>query len=175
MARLSELNIDWLEKEYNNYLTTDEGKEFVISYYKNYRKEEAYEYAEKLKQLIVSFALSQFNLSQMSIINNINDIDIGDVIERSDGSYEINLYLSGDLTRPSLNPNKEGAYDIVSLFIHGWKQTQRNKNLFGLWHGRWTKAMSSRPPMTFASDAVEAFNRIYEKYDIHAELGGEYM
>lgn len=141
-------------------------------------KDEALQWAEKLKHLIVTLAGTEFTLSQFSIFNSINNIDIGEITDNGDGTYKINLDLWGDLTRPSLNPNREGAYNIVSLFIHGWDArdtfAKNKKWLWGNWHGRKVGARAYKEPMDFAEQAVEIFNKQYEEFGVHAELSDEY-
>ena len=87
------------------------------------------------------------------------------------------MYLNGDLTRPSLSPRSNGAYDIVGLFIKGWSPKSGNSAIYklhGWWRGGIVPARTNNPPMHFASDAIEEFNRKYASAGAIAQLSDDY-
>ena len=184
MARISKLNISGVLESFNSFLSSSDGKDFASAFSINNKsailsKDDAIRMAEELKKMIITYAGMEFTTSQLSIFNSINNMDIGAPIDNGDGSLKIELYLSGDLRRPSLDPFEEGAYDIVSLFIHGWSPKKHandsgSKRLWGYWHGVLVGAREQKDPMDFASNAIEEFNREYEHFGVHAELNEKY-
>lgn len=179
MARISKLNISEVMSELNLFLSGSDGKDFISGFSSGSNsslisKKDAFRMAEELKKIIVTYAGMEFTTSQLSVFNSINDIRIGDLIENGDGTYKIDLDLSGDLRRPSLNPNDPGAENIVALFIHGWKPKGERKQIWGQWHGKMVGSRTEKDPMNFAENAIETFNRQYEHLGAHAELNDEY-
>ena len=124
--------------------------------------------AEDFKQMIISNAEAEFSSSQGSILEHIRNIGVGGLEETGSG-YSIGLSLSGGLSRPSLNPNNGGAYDIVGLFINGWLITTRAP--WGEWHGMKVGARKVWGGMGFLSSAVEEFNAKYAGLGIYATAG----
>ena len=124
--------------------------------------------ANELKRMIVNAANSQFVSSQASIMKNIENIGTGSISEVP-GGYTVDLSLGGDISRPSLNPNNAGAYDIVGLFINGWNLNK--KRPWGMWHGMKVGARTSWGGMSFLEDAIDEFNAKYAGSGIHAEMG----
>ena len=102
-----------------------------------------------------------------------------DIMQRDDGSWEVEIdFNENTLSRPSLEPNRypDGAYNIVSLFIHGWDT--HGKAVFGEWHGDKTWSRSKRAADPFVTRAVSAFNawarQEYPNEVIIATASGEY-
>lgn len=131
--------------------------------------------AQTLKSMIESAAASEFTSSQASILSHIQDISIGEVNAGGGGTYYIDLYLGGDLSRPSLNSRSDGAYDIVGLFIHGWSpKSHPPKRVFGSWHGMTVGNRIQKDGMGFLNSAIDEFNSIYNARGIAATIGGNY-
>lgn len=186
MAKVTSLNTQFVIDGINNFLRTDSGKLITrraVSSNKgsrsgsglNISNDTAMNIAEELKKMILAYAGSQFTTSQISIFNSINNIDIRQPIDNGDGTFRIDLNLDGDLRRDSLSHYSDGAYNIVSLFIHGWDdKSGKISKLFGMWNDKLVRAKTSRSPMSFAEDAVDLFNSKYAHLGVHAELGDEY-
>ena len=140
---------------------------------KSVTKQMAREIAEDLRSMIIAHANTEFTATQASILQHIESISVSDPAESGDGSYYIELSLSGDLTRPSLGTG-EGAYDIVGLFIKGWSPKKKlRRPLVGEWHGMKVAARTYKGGMGFASEAVAEFNSKYSGTAV-ATLSGAY-
>ena len=124
--------------------------------------------ASDLKEMIISKAEAEFTSSQASILRHIQDISVG-TIEKLPNGYGTSLSINGNLSRPSLNHNSAGAYDIVGLFISGWEIHKRRP--WGSWHGMIVGARMSKPGMSFLSSAIDEFNSKYAGSGIYASIG----
>lgn len=176
MARISSDNISSFLGGINTYLGTGAGKNFIDGIIGGKTKsfDEAMSAAEDLKRLITTYAQSEFTLSQFSIYQHIHNMDVGDPVRLGNGRYRIDLNLYGNLFRPSLLGGG-GVDDIVSLFVHGWEDTNgKRKNVFGLWRNKMVKARERKDPMGFLEDAVNTFNIKYGSAGIIAEIGDDY-
>lgn len=124
--------------------------------------------ANELRRMIQSAAGSQFTSSQASILRNVENMSVGSVTENGNG-FSVDLTLGGNLSRPSLNPNNSGAYDIVGLFINGW--TLSGHIPWGTWRGMKVGARTLWGGMSFLEEAIDEFNAKYASSGIHAESG----
>ena len=177
MARIVSDNISQFIEQIDAYLRTGTGKDFVDGVVGGNTKsfDEAMAAAEDLKRFIITYAQSEFTLSQFSVYQHIHNMDVGSTVKLGDGRYRIDLNLYGDLHRDSLIPGYDGAYDIVSLFVHGWEDKQgRTKNVFGLWRNKMVRAKGRKDPMDFIENAVDLFNAKYRNTGIFAEIGDDY-
>lgn len=179
MAILTRNYIESFIKSIDSYLQKEEGRKFlddnINSSKKVFSADAAIKAAEDLKRMIITYAQSEFTLSQFSIYQSVHNIDVLPPIKTSTGKYIIELKLYGDLRRPSLNSSNPGAEDIVGLFIHGWEdKNDKIKKLFGVWHGEMVKARTRKDPINFVSNAVDMFNMKYEPIGLYAEIGDDY-
>lgn len=84
-------------------------------------------------------------------------------------AYEIDITFGGDVSRPSLYPEKyDGVKNIVQLFNTGY---MAKNSVFGYWHGRQTVSLRSRPALYFMQKAVIEFENKYRRqFDIQIKL-----
>ncbi len=83
-------------------------------------------------------------------------------IDDSDAAQPVAyLTYAGDLTRPSLNPNRHpGVVNILSLLDTGFV-VDNMPPPEGMWHGKRTVGWMSRRPNPQLESAMNAFNRKY--------------
>lgn len=137
-------------------------------------KELLAEAAEDLRRMIIANADAEFTTSQASVYNHINNMSIGNISRAGGNRFSVDLYLNGDLSRPSLGSGS-GAYDIVGLFIHGWSpKSSPPKRVFGSWHGMTVGNRIQKDSMWFLESAISQFNAKYNADGITAEIGGSY-
>lgn len=106
-----------------------------------------------LKDAISSSGLSNLAIEAVSNINHTEPIQIGDSTR-----YIITVYFSGDLGRPSLNPQKYGGIDnIVLLLNEGVGHTM--ESVYGYWpsQGRNTWSKTTINGAHFIQQAITDF------------------
>ncbi len=107
---------------------------------------------------VLRTAMNDSGLSA-NAINSIGDIDYS-VHQISDTVYEIRVYFSGDLTRPSLQPEKYGGIDdIVLLLNNGVDHTMHPVK--GEWHKKEIYNRTVIPGYHFLEQAVTDFKGNY--------------
>lgn len=111
----------------------------------------------------------------------------------SNGGYRVDIYLSGDLHRDSLENDAtsfDGIDNIVALFNNGY---HARNYAYGWWNGHsptgdavgrsltggedhaWIRSRKEREPMRFMQQAVADFNGNYgADYDAVASVGSDY-
>jgi len=82
-----------------------------------------------------------------------------------DGKYSVTVYWVGDLTRPSLVPERYGGVkDLAELFDKGYSATH---GVHGSWKGADQWSRKSRPATGFMDEAVAEFLGKYSaKYNV---------
>ena len=125
--------------------------------------------ADKLVSVLRK-AMENSGLSE-NAMNSIGDISYS-VHKLSDGKYMITVYFTGDLTRPSLQPEKYGHIDdIVLLFNNGVDHAMRP--IKGKWHGEEIYNRTVIPGLHFLEQAIIDFKGNYGSecniVDIHIE------
>lgn len=116
-----------------------------------------------------------------SVANNFDSLKCGKPQKLSDGTYKIELAFTGDLSRPSLQPEKYGGVtNIVAIFNNGYPRdrgkSEAISHVTGWWHGKNTTALGYRPGLYFMQSAVNSFNDMYgAEFDIYAELADVYL
>ena len=114
----------------------------------------ASKFIEVLHKSITSVGLSE------GAIAAISDIDYTSPHKVGQSTYTINVYFSGDMSRPSLNEAKYGSInDLVALFNNGVDHTMRS--VHGVWHGRETWSRTVIPGTQFIEQAVTDFKGNY--------------
>lgn len=80
-----------------------------------------------------------------------------------DGSYQVEIYFTGDKHRESLYPKgyPDGVENIVALLNNGFKIGSDKKQAFGKWYGIPTRGLRSREGLHFIQTAVYDFNAVY--------------
>lgn len=89
-------------------------------------------------------------------INAISNLEYSSPISLKDGTYIINVYFTGDLSRPSLDEARYGRInDLAMLFNEGVDHKMRPVK--GTWHGNeiWSKTII--PGAHFMEQAVTDF------------------
>lgn len=115
-----------------------------------------------------------------SVMSAVESLHRGAVTVNPDGGFQIEMNFTGDLSRPSLEPNKYGDLEnIIVIFNNGYPQSagraEAISHVAGYWHGEYTHALGSRPGLYFLQSAVNDFNATYgSQYNIFAELGDPY-
>lgn len=120
-----------------------------------------------------------------SVQSNVDSLECGSVKMFPDGSMSCELAFTGDLTRPSLQPQwryqgeetisggYSGVRNIIAIFNNGYEGA--NPKLWGYWHGAIWHAKESREGERFINQAVEEFQAKYgARYNISVEIIGPY-
>lgn len=115
-----------------------------------------------------------------SVSNHFDSLKCGGITKLGDGSYSMEISFSGDLSRPSLQPDKYGGVtNIIAIFNNGYPRNRGKSeaisHVVGWWHGKETTALGYRPGLFFMQSAVNDFNEMYgAEFDIYAELAAVY-
>ena len=89
---------------------------------------------------------------------------------RNGKCYAVDLSFTGDLGRASLYQG--GISNIIALFNNGYSASAP---VYGMWHGKHIKSLTSRPELGFMQNAVDEFNARYAgKYNVRVVLSGDY-
>lgn len=100
------------------------------------------------------------------------DVGGGGAVHIGGGAIMASLTISGNLSRPSLYPEKYGgANNIVVLFEKGWSAGGK---VWGFWNGDYTWSRMSYEGDHFIADAVARFNAMYSGLGITATVMGDY-
>lgn len=133
------------------------GRQTIKGLSKNMSLHTPEETADKFAYVLRT-AMNNSGLSA-NAIESIGDIDYS-VHQISDTVYEIRVYFSGDLTRPSLQPEKYGGIDdIVLLLNNGVDHTMHPVK--GEWHGKEIYNRTVIPGLHFLEQAVTDFKGNY--------------
>lgn len=108
-----------------------------------------------------------------SIMTAIGSISCGAVTANPDGSFFVELSFSGDLTGPSLYPEKHGvAHNMVAIFNNGYSASGP---VYGDWHGVRVKSRVNREGLHFMQAAAAKFTAEYGPiYNISVSVGDDY-
>lgn len=89
----------------------------------------------------------------VSAVSNISSSDVKIV---SDGhEFEVGIGFDGDLSRPSLQPDRYGGvYNIATLLNEGYNA---NGYVSGEWHGNWIRSLKDRQGAEFIDEAKSEF------------------
>ena len=118
-------------------------------------QEAADKFIEVLRKTIDSSSLSDYARRALYAA----DLDNTSPYKVKDGVYEVRVYFSDDLYRPSLVPNKYGGIDnIVALLNNGVDHTMNP--VYGIWQGVTSQKIRSKtviPGAHFIEQAVSDF------------------
>ena len=108
-----------------------------------------------------------------SVMEHIESFDYTLPYITANGSFQIQIYMTDDPKRESLNPNKYGGVDnIVAIFNNGYTA---NNRIRGEWHGKRTLSLDKRQGSFFMQKAVDSFNAKYgSQFDISVWLNPNY-
>lgn len=120
-----------------------------------------------------------------SVMQHFDNMKVGKVIKRKDGSMEVSISLGGNLHRDSLYRDKyDGIDNIVALLNNGYGTdgSSLSTRPFGEWVGHETKdgydyvyGRETIPGYGFMNKAVQTFNRSYgESFNVTATLSDDY-
>lgn len=90
----------------------------------------------------------------------ISNLDYGSAYKTGDNTYQIYVYFTGDLSRPSLDSNRypSGIDDIAEMFNYGApKDGHKMHPVYGEWHGKETWSKTVIPGAHFMEQAVRDF------------------
>lgn len=136
------------------------------------------EAGEKLTQMIKSYA--QGCGLPDSVAAHFDSLKCGQPTKQEDGSFQIEISFTDDLTRASLQPEDYGGVtNIIAIFNNGYPsnrgRSEAISHVAGWWHGKNTTALGYRPGLFFMQSAVNDFNTNYGMaLDIYAEVGAIY-
>lgn len=116
-------------------------------------EEAAAKFMEVLRHSIESSGISA------NAQNAISDLSYTSPTEMSDGTYFINVYFSGDLSRPSLYPEKYGGLNDLAEMLNDGMHAK--DYVYGTWHGERIRSKTVFPGTGFMNQAVEDFKRNY--------------
>lgn len=122
---------------------------------KTHTPEEAAEkFIEVLKNSISSSGISENAAAAISELSYSSATHIGGNI------YTIEIFFTGDLSRPSLVPEKyDGINNLAALLNNGVDHEM--KRVHGLWHNQETWSRTVIPGAHFVEDAVGSFRNSY--------------
>lgn len=115
-----------------------------------------------------------------SVAQDVSSLKCGRVSRGANG-FSVELNFTGNLTRPSLEPNRYGGVtNIIALFNKGYPVNGGNpdaiRHVSGYWHGQYVFARGSREGLHFLEAAVAEFNAEYgAQYDITVQLDVQYQ
>lgn len=110
-------------------------------------EEAADKFISVLRSTIISSGLSA------NAVNAVSELDCSSPVSLGDGKYEITVYFSGDLFRPSLHEG--GIDDIVLLLNNG--VSHEMKPVYGTWHGERIRSRTVISGAHFIEQAVSDF------------------
>lgn len=176
------INIDSIMKKLNAYVRSTEGqtatKEYIAECIaKGIRIKSGVvgsggsrplvtvvEMEEAAKKLIISIQnqAKSFGLDG-SITELMDSLTHSKPVKQADGSYEVEIYFTGNKHRESLYPKgyPEGIDNIVALLNNGLSIRADGKQAFGMWHGRMTRGLRTREGLHFIQEALFEFNNAY--------------
>ena len=159
------------------FLESEEGKEKIDKALtkktkggKNPIKMAGIDFANVLKNQINALSVpsgsdvSHGGLGETAVMA-LTQIDIEDPVLLKDGMYSIGISFSGDLSRPSLNPDKyDGIQNLAALLNNGYAT---RRPVHGTWHGEDKWGLMKRQGANFIGSAVANFKSNYSsKYKI---------
>lgn len=105
-----------------------------------------------LRQAINSSGLSD------GAIAAVSNIDHGDAHKVGNDEYDVYVYFTGDMYRPSLDEDRYGGInDIVSLFNDGAKGGAPMHTVVGQWHEKTIRSKTVIPGTHFIQQAISDF------------------
>ncbi len=110
-------------------------------------EEAADKFISVLRSTIASSGLSPNAVSAVSELDYLSPVSVGD------GKYEITVYFSGDLYRPSLH---EGGIDDIVLLLNNGVDHEM-KPVYGIWHGERIRSKTVFSGAHFIEQAVSDF------------------
>ena len=115
-------------------------------------EEAADKFISVLRQAIDGSGLSAGAINAVSSINHSDAYKIGD------DKYDIYVYFTGDMYRPSLDEARYGGInDIVSLLNDGAKGGAPMHTVVGQWHGETIRSKTVIPGAHFIQQAISDF------------------
>lgn len=112
-----------------------------------------------------------------SVLAHIHSSSISEPVISEDGSCTITISFGGDMSRPSLEPDKyEGARNIVAIMNKGYSK-ESIKYVEGFWEsaGAFVSARPHRPALNFIQSACAEFEALYgSMYDVSVTISSEY-
>ena len=167
---------DRIQKKVKNYILnnverTEAGSRVLT-------RHQMIEYADKLVALIRSTANS-YGLPE-SVAAHFDALKRGKCVLMPDGSFQIEIMFTGDLSRASLEPETYGGVkNIIAIFNNGYPQDRSRSeaisHVTGWWNGKETRALGYRPGLYFLQSAVNDFNTTYGiPLGMYAELDAIY-
>ena len=115
-----------------------------------------------------------------SVIAHFDSLRRGHITKIGDGTYQVELAFTDDLSRPSLQPSKyRGVDNIIAIFNSGYpanrSRSEAISHVYGWWNGKYTQALPYRPGLYFMQTAINDFNEVLgARYDVFATLDDVY-
>lgn len=144
------------------YANSKEGRELIkqetgMEYDPKFTLEKAMEIAEEFRRILFKHT--------HSVIPSItlNDIVLRKVkSEKGKPMVIMFSFMEDSMRRPSLNPSEypKGLENIVVLFTEGY-ETRNQRQVHGLWHGKFVASRTQRPPNDFIQRAIDEFNNTH--------------
>jgi hypothetical protein len=100
-----------------------------------------------------------------SVIAHFDSLRRGHITKIGDGTYQVELAFTDDLSRPSLQPSKyRGVDNIIAIFNSGYptnrSRSEAISHVYGWWNGKYTQALPYRPGLYFMQTAINDFNEV---------------
>lgn len=118
---------------------------------KTHTPEEAAEkFIEVLRNSIGSSGVSSDAAAAISELSHSSAVRVGANV------YTIEVFFTGDLSRPSLVPGKYGGINNLAALLNNGVDHEMNR-VHGIWHGHETWSRTVIPGAHFVDDAVSSF------------------
>lgn len=85
----------------------------------------------------------------------ISDFECTSPIDMGNGTYLIKVYFDGDLSRPSLYPEKYGGLNDLAEMLNDGMHAKNH--VYGMWHGEYIRSRTVFPGTHFMEQAVSDF------------------
>lgn len=122
---------------------------------KTHTPEEAAEkFIEVLRNSISSSGISSEAAAAISELSHSSAVPAGANV------YTIEIFFTGNLSRPSLVPGKYGCISNLSALLNNGVDHEMNR-VHGIWHGQETWSRTVIPGAHFVDDAVSSFMGSY--------------
>lgn len=113
-------------------------------------EEAAEKFIEVLKNSINSSGISSNAASAISELNHSSAVPCGM------NTYIIEIFFTGDLSRPSLVPGRYGDINNLAALLNNGVDHEMNR-VHGIWHDKETWSRTVIPGAHFIDDAVSSF------------------
>lgn len=184
------VNAGAIASKLNSYTNSSIGKERMRSTIQNIRKSGGIGARTEAGSVVVTYAAIHAAAKDLisiikkhaasagipaSVMSDVESFQEAGFSENGDGSVNVSLSMSADLSRSSLEPSTYGgAYNIVALFNAGYSA---KGTVYGHWESAGVDVLSlpQREGLYFLQAAIDEFSAKYgDAYNVTVSLDGQY-